>query len=259
MVHPLQRGFHMMLQGKVCLVTGAASGIGRAIAIAYAREGAKVVVSDVDPAGGEATVALLPGGPGSGVFVPADVSNADDCRRLVERCVAVYGKLDAACNNAGIAGDLAPTADYPLDAWQKVIGTNLSGVFHCMKYEIPELLKTRGNVVNIASILGAVAFANAPAYTAAKHGVLGLTQAAALEYGAQGVRFNAVGPAFIRTPMIAGLDADPAGHDMLVSMHPLGRLGEPAEVAELVVWLSSERASFCTGAYYPVDGGFLSR
>jgi NAD(P)-dependent dehydrogenase (short-subunit alcohol dehydrogenase family) len=248
-----------MLQGKVCLVTGAASGIGRAIAIAYAREGAKVVVSDVERAGGEETVALTRGLPGAAVFVPADVSVPKDCERLVARCVEVYGKLDVACNNAGIGGEMAATADYPLDAWQKVIGTNLSGVFHCMKYEIPELLKTGGNVVNMASILGSVGFANASAYTAAKHGVVGLTQTAALEYGAKGLRINAVGPAFIRTPMIAGLEADPTNHDMLVALHPLGRLGESAEVAELVLWLSSNRASFCTGAYFPVDGGYLAR
>jgi NAD(P)-dependent dehydrogenase (short-subunit alcohol dehydrogenase family) len=253
-----QRRVHM-LQGKVCLVTGASSGIGRAIALTYAREGAKVVVSDLDPVGGEETMALLGGYRGSAVFVAADVSIPEDCHKLVARCVTEFGKLDVACNNAGISGELVATADYPLEAWQRVIGTNLSGVFHCMKYEIPELLKTGGNVVNMASILGTVGFANAAAYTAAKHGVVGLTKTAALEYGAMGVRVNAVGPAFIHTPMIAGLEADSATRAALVSMHPLGRLGEPGEVAELVLWLSSNRASFCTGAYFPIDGGYLSR
>lgn len=248
-----------LLQGKVALVTGAASGIGRAIALAYAREGAKVVVSDTDAAGGEETVALVRRQSGDAIFVKADVSQAADCERLVARCIEAYGRLDAACNNAGIGGDLAPTADYPLDAWQRVIGVNLTGVFLCMKYQIPELLKTRGNIVNMASILGAVGFGFAPAYTAAKHGVLGLTKAAALEYSAQGVRINAVGPAFIHTPMIAGLEADANSLAQLVSQHPIGRLGEPNEVAELVVWLNSERASFCTGTYFPVDGGYLSR
>ncbi|MBL0726577.1 SDR family oxidoreductase [Piscinibacter sp. HJYY11] len=249
----------MLLKDKVCLVTGAASGIGRAIALAYGRERAKVVVSDVNVAGGEETVELLRAmSDTNAVFVPADVSVASDCERLVARCVEVFGRLDVACNNAGIGGDLAPTADYPLDAWQRVIGVNLSGVFHCMKYELPELLKTGGSIVNVASILGSVGFANAPAYTAAKHGVVGLTKTAALEYSPRGVRINAVGPAFIHTPMIAGLEEDPATQALLVSRHPIGRIGDASEVAELVLWLNSSRASFCTGAYFPVDGGYLS-
>jgi NAD(P)-dependent dehydrogenase (short-subunit alcohol dehydrogenase family) len=249
-----------MLQDKVCVVTGASSGIGRAIALAYAREGARVVVSDVDGAGGEETVAQLRALPGAkATFVPADVSVAADCERLVARCIELHGRLDVACNNAGIGGDLAPTADYPLEAWQRVIGVNQYGVFYCMKYELPALLKTRGSIVNVASILGSVGFANAPAYTAAKHGVVGLTKTAALEYSAQGVRINAVGPAFIRTPMIAGLEADAATRDLLVSKHPIGRMGEAGEVAELVLWLSSGRASFCTGSYFPIDGGYLSQ
>lgn len=249
----------MQFVNKVCVVTGASSGIGRSIAVAYAAEGGKVVVSDLNRDGGEGTVSLIRDNGGDAIFVGADVSRADDCRQLVERTIERYGRLDIACNNAGIAGELAPTADYTIDAWQQVIGVNLSGVFHCMKYEIPELLKSRGAIVNVASILGQVAFANAPAYTAAKHGVLGLTKAAALEYGAQGVRINAVGPAFIHTPMISGLESDPATRDALVAMHPIGRLGEPEEVAALVLWLSSSQASFVTGAYYPVDGGFLAR
>jgi NAD(P)-dependent dehydrogenase (short-subunit alcohol dehydrogenase family) len=248
-----------MLQDKICIVTGASSGIGRAIAIAYAREGGRVVVSDTNRDGGEETVAMIRDVRGDAVFVSADVSQAPECERLVARTLDRYGRLDIACNNAGIAGDLVPTADYPLEAWEKVIAVNLSGVFFCMKYQIPSLLKTHGAIVNVASILGQVAFANAPAYTAAKHGVLGLTKAAALEYSSQGVRINAVGPAFIRTPMIAGLEGDPVVREQLVTMHPIGRLGEPGEVAELVVWLSSTRASFVNGAYYPVDGGFLAR
>jgi NAD(P)-dependent dehydrogenase (short-subunit alcohol dehydrogenase family) len=248
------------LQDRVSLVTGAASGIGRAIALAYARAGAKVAVSDTNAAGGEETVALIRAAGGTAQFIAADVSQPQDCERLVQQTVQVWGRLDIACNNAGIGGDLAPTADYPLEGWSRVIGINLSGVFYCMKYQIPQMVKAGGGViVNMASILGAVGFANAPAYTAAKHGVLGLTKTAALEYGTQGVRVNAVGPAFIHTPMIAGLEAEPASLDALIAQHPIGRLGRPEEVAALVLWLSGPEAAFVTGAYYPVDGGYLAR
>jgi len=174
--------------------------------------------------------------------------------------VKAFGRLDVACNNAGVAGVSANTADYPLDAWAQVININLSGVFYGMKYQIPAMLEAGGGaIVNIASILGSVAFAQAPAYTAAKHGVVGLTRAAALEYSALGLRINSVGPAFIHTPMISRFEADAAVREQLIAQHPIGRLGQPEEVAELVLWLASSRASFVTGAYYPVDGGYLAR
>lgn len=249
-----------MLKDKVALVTGGASGIGRAVALAWAREGARVVVSDVDQAGGEQTAGQVRAAGGQALFAAADVGRPEDCEALVRRAVATFGRLDIACNNAGIGGPQAPTADYPLDGWEQVLRINLSGVFYGMKYQLPEMLKHGGGaIVNMASILGAVGFAGSPAYSAAKHGVLGLTQAAALEYSAQGVRINAVGPGFIHTPMISALEDNQAVNEMLVAAHPIGRLGRAEEVAELVLWLSSDKASFVTGAYYPVDGGYLAR
>ena len=249
-----------MLNNKVALVTGASAGIGRAVALVCAREGAKIVVSDINEEAGEETAALVRAAGGDAIFVAADVGIPEHAKVLVNRAVAHFGRLDIACNNAGISGPTAATADYPLDGWAQVININLSGVFYGMQQQIVAMLKTGGGaIVNVASVLGAVAFAKSPAYTAAKHGVVGLTQAAALEYGAQNIRINAVGPGFIHTAMVSKLEQDAAVNAMLIAAHPIGRLGRAEEVAELIAWLASDRASFVTGSYYPVDGGYLAK
>jgi NAD(P)-dependent dehydrogenase (short-subunit alcohol dehydrogenase family) len=248
------------LDGKVAIVTGAASGIGRETAEAYSRSGARTVVSDVDEEGGQETVRLIEAAGGEAVFVRADVSKASDCEALSAAAVEHFGRLDVACNNAGVGGAQATTSDYDLDEWRRVLDINLTGVFYCMKYQIPRMLEAGGgSIVNMASILGRVGFAGAPAYVAAKHGVVGLSRNTAIEYADRGIRVNSVGPAFISTPLISMMEKDPTVNDMLVSLHPMGRLGRPEEVASLVVFLSSEQASFITGSYYPVDGGYLSR
>jgi len=247
---------------KVALVTGAGSGIGEATALAFAREGAAVALSDIDVVGGERVAEAIRTAGGRAVFVAADVAREDDVRALVERTVAEFGRLDCACNNAGIGGPSAPTGEYPSDGWERVIGVNLTGVFWCLRHEIPAMLAGEGgSIVNMASILGTVGFANAPAYVAAKHGVIGLTKTAAVEYATQGVRINAVCPGFVATPLLdkAGL-LDPASpiHAHLVSLHPMKRFGAPAEVAEVVLWLCSTGASLVTGHALLADGGYTA-
>ena len=242
---------------KVAIVTGASSGIGKACALQYAKEGAKIVVADLTDKGNEVAEIIRKNG-GEAFFIKTDVSVAADCELMVKKTLEKYGGLDIAVNNAGIGGESNLLADYTVEGWNKVIAVNLSGVFYCMKYQLtPMLGQKNGSIINMSSILGQVGFAGAPAYVAAKHGLLGLTQNAALEYAGKGIRVNCVGPAFIKTPLLESLDS--ATLDFLVTQHPIGRLGTPEEVAELVIWLSSEKASFITGSYYPVDGGYLSR
>jgi NAD(P)-dependent dehydrogenase (short-subunit alcohol dehydrogenase family) len=250
----------MDFKNKVAVVTGASSGIGKSVSELYAREGAAVVLSDINQELGEKTTEEIRKAGGEAIFVSADVSKPSDCENMVKAAMDKYGRLDFACNNAGIGGDQNPTADYSLESWDKAIAVNLSGVFYCMKYELPAMLKGGGgSIINMASILGRVGFAGAVGYVAAKHGVLGLTKTAAIEYAPHGVRVNVVGPGFISTPLIKELEENPEINNMLISLHPVGRLGKPVEVAELVIWLSSDKASFVTGAYYPVDGGYLTR
>jgi NAD(P)-dependent dehydrogenase (short-subunit alcohol dehydrogenase family) len=244
---------------RAALVTGAGSGIGRAIARQLAAEGASVVVSDIDESGGAETVRAIQAEAGRAVFVRADASRAEDSEALAAAAVAEFGGLHIAVNNAGIGGPTAPAGEYPLDGWERVIAVNLSGVFYGMRYQIPAMLESGGgSIVNVASILGQVGFRNSCAYVAAKHGVVGLTRTAALEYAARKIRVNAVGPAFIKTPLIEKNMTDES-RAALVGLHPIGRLGESEEVAELVTWLSSDKASFVTGAYYAVDGGYLAQ
>ena len=248
-----------MLEGKVALVTGATSGIGKAIAQLYSLNGAQVMVSGRNETKGRQVVEEIQTNGGTADFFKADVNDPDQCRLLVEKTVSVFGSLDIACNNAGIAPSLSSVADYPIQTWKEVIDTNLNSVFYCLKYQLQVMLqqKNGGTVVNMASVTSKIGLENGSSYVAAKHGILGLTKTAALEYATTGIRINAVGPAFIDTPLLAVYPAEVT--DMLHNAQPVGRMGKVEEVAELVVWLSSDKASFVTGSFYPVDGGYLAR
>lgn len=248
----------MELKNKVAIITGAASGIGESTALLFAKEGAKLILTDVNTEKGEKLVETIKKDGGEAVFLKADVSRPEASKETVNLALEKYGHLDIAVNNAGIGGATVPVGEYEPDEWNRVLGINLSGVFYGMRYQIPAMLKAGGgSIINVASILGSVGFAYSAAYVAAKHGVVGLTKTAALEYSANGIRINSVGPAFIKTPLLENLDDDLL--ESLVAKHAIGRMGEPEEVAQLHLWLASERSSFATGAYYPIDGGYLAQ
>lgn len=244
---------------KTAIITGAASGIGEATALLFASHNIRVVVSDIDEGKGNALVDKIKQQDGTAIFVKTDVANPDECRQLVETAVTTYGAVDFCFNNAGISGESNPIADMSIEGWNRMIAINLSSVFYCMKYQIAQMMRQGGGaIVNNSSILGSVGFANSSAYVAAKHGVIGLTQTSAIEYSKSKIRINAVGPGFINTPLLSKAGMGDDQKSALVSLHPIGRLGEATEVAELVFWLCSDKASFITGSYYPVDGGYLA-
>jgi len=254
-----------LVEGKIALVTGAGSGIGRATALKFAKEGAKVLVSDVDRDGGNQTVALIRDQEGEANFFKADISMTEDVDALVEHAVATYGRLDCACNNAGIIGTIAPLIDQSDEDFDKVMAINLRGVFLCLRAEIRAMLKTGGGtIVNVSSVGGLTGTPGFVGYVAAKHGVNGLTKNAALEYVTQNIRVNSVCPGGIETPMLESIfeQAAPhlnAGPKAPAPAHPIGRLGTADEVANLIVWLCSPSASFMTGTHIPIDGGAVAK
>ncbi len=249
------------VDGKVAVITGAGSGIGRATALAFTREGAKVVVADIVVAGGEETVRMIKAAGGEAIFIKTDVTKAAEVEALLKQTVETYGRLDCAFNNAGIEGEIAPTADCTEENWDRVVNVDLKSVWLCLKYEIPQMLKQGGGaIVNTASVAGLVGFLGIPAYVASKHGVNGLTKTAALEYAKAGIRVNAVCPGVIRTPMVErAFGASPQMAEAAAAMEPVGRLGKPEEIAEAVLWLCSDAASFVTGLPMAVDGALTAQ
>lgn len=243
-------------QNKVVIVTGAGSGIGKVTAQAFAKEGASVIVTDINEDGGEKTVTAIKNCAGIATFYKCDVSIENQVKNLIDFTLSTYGRLDCAYNNAGIEEASSSTVDCKNEEWDKIINTNLKGVWLCMKYEIPAMIKNGGgSIVNCSSIAGLVGFPNAPAYVASKHGVVGLTEAAALEYAKLNVRINSICPGPIKTEM---LDRLPKGMEKeLTDKDPMGRLGKPEEIAEGVLWMCSDKASYLTGQSIPIDGGWV--
>lgn len=254
-----------IVAGKVALVTGAAAGIGRATALRFAAEGARVIVSDIAVEGGEETAAMIRDTGAEALFVRADVAAPADVTELVARTVAQFGRLDCACNNAGIEGLVAPLLEQTEANFDRIIAVNLKGTFLCLQAEIAQMLRNGGGaIVNLASIAGLIGFPGLSPYVASKHAVNGLTKNAALEYAKQNIRVNAVCPGGIDTRMLDSLAAQATGgksssREMLDPLHPIGRIGTPDEVAELIVWLCSPKAGFMTGTNIPVDGGFVAQ
>lgn len=247
------------LDKKVAIITGAGSGIGRETALLFAKEGAKVTVSDINEEAGKKVVQEIKDLGGEAIFVKANTASAEDNKRVVEETVKAFGGLHISVNNAGVGNDFVKVADLPEKDWQRVIDINLNGVFYGMKYQIPEMIKSKGgSVINIASILGQVGFQGSSAYIASKHGVVGLTKAGAIDHAPDNVRVNAVGPGFIYTGLV---NEDTMGKETIQELekkHALNRLGEGKEVAAMILFLASDASSFVTGAYYPVDGGYLA-
>ena len=246
-----------ILANKVAFVTGAGSGIGKAIALLYAKEGAKVVVSDINDEHGNAVVKEITDHGGTAFYVHANTAKAEDVENLVRATVEKYGRLDIACNNAGIGGELNATADMSLEGWKNIIDINLNGVFYGCKYAIAQMVKNGGGaIVNMGSIHSITGVLGSVGYAASKHAVLGITRTAGSEYASQNIRINAVGPGYIDTPLLDAIDAD--NKQLLVSKHPVGRLGKAEEVAQIVLFLSSDNATFVNGSYYTVDGGYTA-
>lgn len=246
---------------KVALITGGSDGIGKATALAFSNQGANVVIADVNTQGGEETVSLIHKNGGQATFVKTDVTKAVEVEALVTKTIERYGHLDCAFNNAGIRGSSSQSvAECDEEAWDQVMNVNLKGVWLCMKYEIRQMLEQgNGAIVNTASIYGLVGAAGATAYTVSKHGVVGLTKSGALQYAKQGIRINALCPGFTRTAMIEDIISDPNIETRITERHPMGRLGTPEEMAQAVLYLCSDAASFMTGHAFPVDGGYTAQ
>ncbi|MFC1992392.1 SDR family oxidoreductase [Chloroflexota bacterium] len=249
------------LENKVALVTGASSGIGRASALKFAREGAKVVIVDVLAEAGEETVNMIKKAGSDAIFVKTDVTKASEVEAMVKKTVETYGRLDCAFNNAGVPPTRRPITETTEEDWDRIIGINLKGVWLCLKYEIQQMLKQgKGSIVNTASVFGLVGQAKRSLYDASKHGVIGLTRVTALECATAGIRVNAVCPSVVSTPMVQGLlNSDPKGGAQLIATVPIERLGTPEEIAEAAAWLCSEASSFVTGHAMAVDGGYIAK
>ncbi|MGD8747054.1 MAG: SDR family oxidoreductase [Balneolaceae bacterium] len=247
------------MEKRVALVTGASSGIGKQTALKFAQKGYRTVICDLNDDDLYEVEDEITNEGGEALALTCDIAHADEVKGMINKIIQEFGRLDVACNNAGIEGTTALTADYTIDEWDRVMNVNLRGQWLCMKYEIPQMIEHGGSIINMSSILGQVAFEQAPGYVAAKHGLIGLTKAAALDYAKQNIRINAVCPGFIDTPMLdrAGITTDPDTKKSIIALHPIGRLGKAEEIANAVVWLASDEASFITGHSLLVDGGYV--